>query len=1292
MPTPLRRRLRLLRRGIGYAVAIGLVLLALLLAVASQVLPLAESHPGRIAAWLSERAGRAVAFDRVETAWTRRGPLLRLDNLRVGEGANTFTVGDAEMLVSLYAGLLPGRAFSELRLRGLDLALERAADGRWRVRGLPGQEQAAQGDPLGALQGLGELQVIDGKLAVLAPQLGVDVRIPKIDLRLRVTGDRVRAGLRAWPSVGVPGTAASPLDAAIDFDRKRGDGRAYAGLRRAELAAWAPLLQFAGIGVESGQGRAEAWAELRGHRVVRVRAAAALERIGLRGAALGADPAPRLAFGRVDALARWQLAPGGWRLDAPRLRVGAGAGTQTLDGLRVAGGERYGLHAARLDAGPLLAAAALSDALPARLRQWLVRTRPQAALRGIAIDGRRGGPLHARARVDALGFAAVGDAPGLQGLAGDFEGDADGFSLRLDPASRFRFDWPRGFGVVHAARLQGTIGGWREGAGWRVATSGLRVRGDDIGLQLRGGLWWQGDGSRPWIDLAANVDTAAVPAAKGFWVRHRMPARVVQWLDAALIGGEVRDGRALVSGDLDEWPFRDRNGRFEADARLHQATVKFQPDWPAVEGLDAAVSFVADGFRVEGSGRLAGVGIRSIRAGIDRYKDGALTVQAEGGGDAAQLLALLRQSPLRKEHGETLRQLDASGPARVGFALDLPLRRGATAAIEGTVELADARLADPRWQLAFDQVRGRAQYSRDGFRAEGLRVRHEGQPGSLSLRAGAPYVRDPAAAFEAELDAALDADALLARAPDLAWLKPYLDGRSNWNVGVSMARGAGAANAAGLLRLRSNLAGTALDLPAPLHKPAGEALPATVEVPLPLGSGEIAVGLGSRMALRARSGNGQTGVRVALGSSRVEQPAPPHGLVASGRAATLDAIDWIALTQGGGRGGGLPVQRIDVAAERLRLLGGEFADTRLRVVPAPQGALAVQAEGEALAGALLVPAGPGAPIAGRFQRVHWRAPQRAAGAGAAAPASASASAQAPGHAPAPAAADAGFDPARIPPLTFEIDDLRVADARLGAAELRTRPSATGLRIERFRAQAPRQTIELDGDWSGRGAQARTRLDLRVDSEDLGALMNGLGYGGQLAGGEGSLRFQAGWNGSPAAFDPGSLDGRFTADVRNGRLLEVEPGAGRVLGLLSIAQLPRRLMLDFRDFFSKGFAFNRAGGEVRFEAGQARSDDLSIDGPAASIAIRGSADLRAQRFDQTVEVRPKAGNLLTVAGALAGGPVGAAIGAAANAVLSKPLGQIAARTYRVTGPWKDPKVEVIGGEQSRAAAARPPGAG
>ncbi|MES2669200.1 MAG: AsmA-like C-terminal region-containing protein, partial [Pseudomonadota bacterium] len=205
------------------------------------------------------------------------------------------------------------------------------------------------------------------------------------------------------------------------------------------------------------------------------------------------------------------------------------------------------------------------------------------------------------------------------------------------------------------------------------------------------------------------------------------------------------------------------------------------------------------------------------------------------------------------------------------------------------------------------------------------------------------------------------------------------------------------------------------------------------------------------------------------------------------------------------------------------------------------------------------------------------------------------------------------------------------------------------------------------------------------------LLNDFGLGGRLDGGKGDARFDASWAGSPMAFQLAALDGTLTVNVKDGRLVEIEPGGtGRVLGLLSIAQLPRRLSLDFRDFFSKGFAFNKLGGTVRFSGGSARSEDFAINGPAASINIRGAANMRTQTFDQTIEVLPKTGNLLTAVGAIAGGPVGAAVGAVANAVLQKPLGQASAKNYRVTGPWKDPKVEVI--ERSGASARSAPGAG
>ena len=142
-------------------------------------------------------------------------------------------------------------------------------------------------------------------------------------------------------------------------------------------------------------------------------------------------------------------------------------------------------------------------------------------------------------------------------------------------------------------------------------------------------------------------------------------------------------------------------------------------------------------------------------------------------------------------------------------------------------------------------------------------------------------------------------------------------------------------------------------------------------------------------------------------------------------------------------------------------------------------------------------------------------------------------------------------------------------------------------------------------------------------------------------------------------------------------LDVEPGgSGRMLGLMSIAEVPRRLSLDFSDFFSKGFAFNTARGDFVFSGGKARTDNLRVDGPAAEIRVSGTTGMRDQTYDQRVEVLPKAGSVLPAIGMLAGGPAGAAVGLVAQAVLQKPLKQTTRVVYRVTGPWQKPDIEVI----------------
>src|SRR5688572_5865215 len=253
MTSPLRRRIRHARRFLGYGALVVLILLATAVGALNQLLPLIEQHPDRIAAWLEERVGQPVAFDRAVGEWTRRGPRFTLDGLRIGRGERVLDIGHAELLVAVYSGLLPGEPLTELKVRELSLVLVQGDDRRWKLDGLPFRETPGA-DPLETLERLGELQVERARLAIRAPRLKLDAALPRVDLRLRVDGDRLLAGVRVWARDG-----GAPLTAVADLQRADWSGTLWAGGDRLQLREWSPLLTASGLAV-AGAGELDLWA------------------------------------------------------------------------------------------------------------------------------------------------------------------------------------------------------------------------------------------------------------------------------------------------------------------------------------------------------------------------------------------------------------------------------------------------------------------------------------------------------------------------------------------------------------------------------------------------------------------------------------------------------------------------------------------------------------------------------------------------------------------------------------------------------------------------------------------------------------------------------------------------------------------------------------------------------------------------------------------------------------------------------------------------------------------------
>jgi uncharacterized protein YhdP len=232
-----------------------------------------------------------------------------------------------------------------------------------------------------------------------------------------------------------------------------------------------------------------------------------------------------------------------------------------------------------------------------------------------------------------------------------------------------------------------------------------------------------------------------------------------------------------------------------------------------------------------------------------------------------------------------------------------------------------------------------------------------------------------------------------------------------------------------------------------------------------------------------------------------------------------------------------------------------------------------------------------------------------------------------------------------------------------------------LDISRLAISSDRLTLRLTGDWRAQGDTSLTRVDLVVSDCRVDWLLEALGYQKLIEDGDLTGNLQASWPGAPWSFEPGSIDGKLKVIIKNGQILDVEPGAGRVLGLLSVAMLPKRLTLDFSDLFGEGFGFNRIGGSFVLDSGDAYTNDLEIDGPAAKIDISGRVGLIAKDYDELVTVTPYLQSSLPLAGAIAGGPaVGAAV-IVAEKLLGEAFGlnEIARKQYAVTGPWAEPLV-------------------
>ena len=172
-------------------------------------------------------------------------------------------------------------------------------------------------------------------------------------------------------------------------------------------------------------------------------------------------------------------------------------------------------------------------------------------------------------------------------------------------------------------------------------------------------------------------------------------------------------------------------------------------------------------------------------------------------------------------------------------------------------------------------------------------------------------------------------------------------------------------------------------------------------------------------------------------------------------------------------------------------------------------------------------------------------------------------------------------------------------------------------------------------------------------------------------------FDISWKGSLFDFSLKNVYGKFSANMKDGRIKKVGNRVTRIFGLFNIDLLAKRLSLDFDDVTKNGFYFNSLNGDFRIDNGNIFTTNLFIQGPSAELLAVGTTDIINETYDMHVIASPEFGETLPAI-ALIGGPITAAATFAAEKLakaFGKDINDLIKIKYKVSGSWDNPEVKI-----------------
>ena len=894
--------------------------------------------------------------------------------------------------------------------------------------------------------------------------------------------------------------------------------------------------------------------------------------------------------------------------------------------------------------------------------------------------------------------------PGLQGAQAKVSMTQDGGQVTVSMGSDGAVFLP---GILDDAevRVQSLLAEAtfkREAGQWRVPQWKLKLANADLQGEWQGKWQAAAHGSGPGtLDLQGQIKQIDASRAHRY-LPVTLPANVRQYVRDAVVKGVYSDVQVKIKGDLARLPFADpKEGEFRFAGRLRDIELDYLPaallppkslPWPRLYKLNGLLVFDRLGMKLTDASARAGdarTGL-SLTAGqadiADMAHQAVLNVSADNKASATQVLTLVQKSPLDALLSGALRQTQATGTVQTRFKLTIPLLTPQTTKVQGTVVLAGNDLRMSPATPLLEKAQGTVQFTETGFTLGTMQARVLGGPVRIEggLRTSPATVAETGMQLRAQGQITAEGLRQAKEFAPLNELAQYASGATTYSAQLGWRQGQPEWS------VQSPLEGLALQLPSPLGKTAAARVPLSLRVRVQNQSGVLQDQLqfewgsvASANYVRGLSGAEPVVLRgsLSLGTPGTQAPAlPATGVSATVALDRFSVNDWenllpASLLSGEEKSGtgktawraylptrlGLQANTITADGRTLHqvVAGGVREDLTWRV----------NVDARELSGHVVYRQPSREQLGHLFARLsRLNLPP-------------SSVAEVEGLLEAP--------PANLPSLDIVVEQLELRGKNLGRIEIeavnteqqKSRvKSAPEWQLNKFNLTVPEATLRSTGRWltAGEGGhQRKTEMNFKLDVTDAGALLTRLGTPNALRGGTGQLEGTVSWQGSPMALHYPSMSGQFGVKMGRGQFLKADAGAAKLLGVLSLQALPRRLLLDFRDVFYEGFAFDSVRGDVTITQGIATTRNMQIKGVNALVQLDGSADIAHETQKLRVVILPAldAGTASLVAG-IALNPVIGLTAFLAQLFLQNPLTKANTQEFLIDGSWAEPRVTKV----------------